>query len=387
MLNSTPGLRRFARLTGVGGVPMSDPGFRLGIVADDLTGAADAAAAFAVAGFAAAVALRWPPPEDLDVLAMSTGARGCGSDHAELTARDVVEQLRGWGADRLFVKIDSVLRGPVRGHVRGAVAGWAAAPVVATPAFPAQGRTVLDGVLRVDGVPVVASTAEHFPPGVAVADAGSSAELAALAERIERESAVAVGTAGLAGALATRWAAPTGSGRAATGPAPTGRGVLVAVGSAHPVTATQVAVLRGAGVPVRTVPLGDGYAAARVRLAAGGCLVVTLPAAGGAVEPAEQCAGASRLAGEVAALLDGLAGGGLVVTGGDTALAVARALDVTAFFLDGQLAPGIPYGRWSTGPGRPDWPVVTKSGGFGPPSQLADAVKALGGALCAAVSH
>lgn len=366
---------------------MSEPGFRLGIVADDLTGAADAAAAFAVAGFTAAVALQWPPPEDLDVLAMSTEARGGGSDQADLTARAVVEQLRGWGADRLFVKIDSVLRGQVRGHVRGALAGWAAsAPVLATPAFPAQGRTVVDGVLRVDGVPVVDSVAEHFPSGVTVADAGSPAELAALADRIERESAVAVGTAGLAGALAARWVDSTGPSGPPAVRGPTARGVLVAVGSPHPVTAAQIAVLRGAGVPAYTVPVVGGSAAVRDLLAAGGCVVLALPPTGGPVEPAEQRAGAGRLAREVAELLDGLAGVGLVVTGGDTARAVARALGVTAFQLAGQLAPGIPFGRWSTGPRGPDWPVVTKSGGFGWSGQLVDAVRALGGARCAAVS-
>ena len=80
---------------------------------------------------------------------------------------------------------------------------------------------------------------------------------------------------------------------------------------------------------------------------------------------------------EVAARLaeDGLVGG-LVLTGGDTAVGVARGLGATGLRLDDELEPGVPVGRL-LGP-RP-YRVVTKAGGFGSPDVLRTACEALAG--------
>ncbi len=101
---------------------------RLAVVADDLTGAADAAAPFTVRGRPAAEARARTPR--------------------------AVRRLRD--AELLFVKIDSTLRGQVRADVEGALATWDAAAAVATPAFPAQGALadVLPPTPPVAGLPL-----------------------------------------------------------------------------------------------------------------------------------------------------------------------------------------------------------------------------------------
>jgi uncharacterized protein YgbK (DUF1537 family) len=54
----------------------------------------------------------------------------------------------------------------------------------------------------------------------------------------------------------------------------------------------------------------------------------------------------------------------LVLTGGDTALLAVRALEAHSFILQGELAPGVPWGIVQGGVAH-GCTVVTKSGGFG----------------------
>jgi uncharacterized protein YgbK (DUF1537 family) len=64
---------------------------------------------------------------------------------------------------------------------------------------------------------------------------------------------------------------------------------------------------------------------------------------------------------------------GLVLTGGDTAIAVANALEAEALWLRGEVRSGVPWGVWVGGPGA-GLPVVTKAGGFGEEDTLIAAV-------------
>jgi hypothetical protein len=67
---------------------------------------------------------------------------------------------------------------------------------------------------------------------------------------------------------------------------------------------------------------------------------------------------------------------GLVLTGGATAVGVARRLGASGIRLEGEVETGVPMG-FLAGP-RP-YPVVTKAGGFGGPDTLVGAVEALSG--------
>jgi uncharacterized protein YgbK (DUF1537 family) len=64
------------------------------------------------------------------------------------------------------------------------------------------------------------------------------------------------------------------------------------------------------------------------------------------------------------------------MTGGSTAVAVARRLGASGIRLDGEVEAGVPLGTLiSPSPYR----VVTKAGGFGNPDTLAHAVQMLAG--------
>jgi D-threonate/D-erythronate kinase len=125
-----------------------------GIVADDLTGALDAALPFAERGYRAGVRLDRKASLTLDVMAFSTDSRADAADVAADKVRDAIFDLKTLGARRLYKKIDSTLRGPFGAEILAALqaAGQAAAWVC--PAFPEQGRVVRDGILCVHGEPL-----------------------------------------------------------------------------------------------------------------------------------------------------------------------------------------------------------------------------------------
>jgi len=351
----------------------------LGLVADDLTGAGDAAVGFAEAGWTAVLALR---PSHLSsvrpdptVLAVSTGSRAALDDEAATRTARAVEAVVAAGAERLYLKIDSTVRGSVAGQVDGALAAWSRvhpdARAVLCPAFPAQLRTVVDAHVLVAGAPLAASAAASDPvtprttgdltqvfPGAVrrprveldgppgsrlVVDAHGDADLDELALRLDRAGpeVVMVGSGGLAAALGRRWSEPR-----ALWSAEGVRGrVLVAVSSLHPVTGAQLEQLRGGqhatGVDVLTTTTESTTPAAA---ATGLALRVGTALARGRYEA-------------------------LVVVGGDGAAAILAGLAADSVDIDGAVVPGCPTGIVSGG--RADGlRVVTKSGGFGGPAAV-----------------
>ena len=67
---------------------------------------------------------------------------------------------------------------------------------------------------------------------------------------------------------------------------------------------------------------------------------------------------------------------GVILTGGDTAVAVCRALGVTSIRVLEEVAPAIPLGRMQTADGKLMW-VITKAGAFGSPDALVKASRKL----------
>ncbi|HEX2104423.1 MAG TPA: four-carbon acid sugar kinase family protein [Solirubrobacteraceae bacterium] len=396
------------------------PRLRAAVVADDLTGAADSGVQLARAGYRTAVAFPGapvPPGTGLDAVVADTDSRAADTRTAGERVRAAVGALAG--APVLLKKVDSTLRGPVAAEIAAALAASARRAVIVAPAFPGTGRTTADGVQLVDGAPVhrtrfaadpVAPVRDaHLPKLLAaeglegapvvragdaaalaralrdgaravVADARTDADLDALVAAVPDPSAVLwAGSAGLARAL----------GAAHPGPAPPppaaatadGR-ALVVVGSANVVAREQVVRLVATGVPAVELGLaGLGpeaiaacRAAARTALENEGACVVHPAGPGDGPDLPRRIAAAL---GQVAA---GLAGAGLVdglvLTGGDTALSVARRLGATGLRVDAELEPGVPIGRLL---GPAPYRVVTKAGGFGSPDVLVTACEALAG--------
>ena len=101
-------------------------------------------------------ALHFSPPGSVllteEVIAINTATRHCTPEQA----RGRVENLAlRYGEDRhIYKKTDSTLRGNISAELAGLVSARPGSSVVYAPALPGSGRTVRDGSLLVDGVPV-----------------------------------------------------------------------------------------------------------------------------------------------------------------------------------------------------------------------------------------
>jgi D-threonate/D-erythronate kinase len=390
----------------------------IAVIADDLTGAADTGVQLVHAGYRTAVFFRATEvlEDDLDAVSFDTDSRAIPAGSAAKRVLDASHVARG--ARTVYKKLDSTLRGNVAAELAAALGGARRHRVILAPAFPAAGRTTVRGIQRVHGVPVNETEMANDPanpvreahvPGLlagafssvgalgvedladpelvhraledyecVVADAERDADLEALVRAVpDPERVLWAGSAGLALALGSVYPGPC-AGTAGVQRAPV-RPVLVVVGSLSGVAREQVRRLVDAygaiDVPVDDSEPNNVHKAvetAREALAGGTCAVVR--------SPEERVASSESVLGdltEVTALLseEGLFEG-LVLTGGATAVEVARRLGASGIRLEGEVETGVPMGAL-IGP-RP-YPVVTKAGGFGGPDTLLGAVEALSG--------
>ncbi|MDA1258850.1 MAG: hypothetical protein O3C10_13575 [Chloroflexi bacterium] len=148
---------------------------RVGIYADDLTGALDAAAPFAAAGMSTYVSVFGVVPDEVAdqyrVLSLNVDTRHGDKFPVFDKAARAAGQLRAAGFDFLVNKIDSTLRGHAGMEARAGLssepadprnsapgAGWAGPRLaLIAPSFPAMGRVVIDRCVRVNGVPLAES--------------------------------------------------------------------------------------------------------------------------------------------------------------------------------------------------------------------------------------
>jgi D-threonate/D-erythronate kinase len=406
------------------------------IVADDLSGAADCAIAFAAAGRRTVVSLdAGAPHQDAAVIAADTDTRRLAPVAAAQRTADAWQALRAPGR-RLYKKIDSTLRGNWTAEV--AALARLAGPAIVAPAFPATGRTVRDGRVLVRGVPLedtetwqlehagqnaelrtmldmVGLRVAHLPleafraapqdvaamvmsaanstDGIdaIVVDAETSEDLASLARVTAAIDASFfwVGSGGLArelAALPDLFATATGS--HATRPFDGTQGpILALVGSLSAISERQCELLGAeAGVREMIVPpavLRDGarhpeWQAWQQRI---GRTVSDREDAilrigrDDAFDPAEGALLSNALAALVAPHFDQL--GGLIATGGETARAMLAAARVGSLELLSEVEAGVALGRPANGQGPA---IVTKAGAFGSEHALLGAYLHLRGA-------
>ncbi len=350
----------------------AQPASPLFLLADDLTGACDAAAPFLHTGAAVRVwigaSAAFPAAEP--VQAFDTASRELGpAEAADLLLR-TVSALPATPGRRIFKKIDSALRGPIAAEVLAVHRALGTRAVLFAPAFPAAGRIVRNGVLHLSDatgsstpqpllslfpsslhaaaalIPTPDQLAHAVSAGKALllCDSATQQDLAALAAAAEAiPGLLYAGSAGLATALASL--APQQIPYASFPRVPR---TLVLAGSPHPVTALQLERLGLAGpAPNETA----------VR-------ILRIPC-----EPAD-----ATFIRDTFVSFDPQA---ILLTGGETALLAIRALGAHSILLRGEFASGVPWGIAQGGllEGRI---VITKSGGFGTPHLLCDILNALG---------
>jgi D-threonate/D-erythronate kinase len=382
----------------------------MAVIADDLTGAADAGVQLVRAGYRTAVVFHGEevPTTDIDAVSFDTDSRTMPAGFAAKRVVEVARAVRG--ARIVYKKSDSTLRGNVAAELV-ALSGVAGRErTVVAPAFPAAGRTTLDGTQLVHGVPVDETEMRddpqtpvreaHIPTLLAeafssigtlgvedvadsgrvrqvleenecvVADAERASDLKVLVRAVSDPARVLwAGSAGLAFALGSVYPGP-GAGDTDESGAPV-RPVLVVVGSLSGVAREQVRrLVQEYGDISVEAGGGEAVAAARDALSGATCAVVHSPEK----EDASGEAVLGSLAEVVGRLSEENLFGGLILTGGATAVGVARRLGATGILLRGEVEAGVPAGTL-IGP-RP-YPVVTKAGGFGGPDTLVGAVEAL----------
>ena len=325
---------------------------RLAIIADDLTGALDAAAPLAAAPGGVAVACR---PDDLadafasgaGIVAVSTRTREASPAVARDRVAAVVAALPP--GIRIVKKIDSRLKGNVAEELEP----LADRPLVVLPAIPELGRMVRDGSLEGFGVerplPVRAAlgrfgAAAHVPDTIRQCDmvrevTGAPAH------------AVLVGARGVTQALATVLGLPAPP---AIGALPTP--LCFVIGSTDPITLAQVEALRSARPDLVCVEAPAGSVPGPPPRGPGAQLLLLQVVAGPQTRPERV---AEALARGALPYLQTVRS--MLLTGGATAEAVLDALGIALLIVAGEALPGLPVCRAG---GRM---LVTKSGGFGSP--------------------
>lgn len=460
---------------------------RLGVIADDLTGANDTGVQFTKHGLCAMVVLDIDSinamASQADVVVVDTDSRWSDPRTAYNRVKTAAEVLKKAGISTIYKKIDSTLRGNVGAEIDAVMDVLQAAVAFVVPAFPATGRVTVDGKQLLRNVPLdkteVASdllspvVESHIPTLLArqtrrkvghvqlevvkagagalqnafrdrvrageqviVVDASEQADLRTIAEAIASfdVAAVTVGSAGLAAEIpVVLGMVPRSERREADRGR---RGILIMGGSVSPTARAQleyaVAALDLPAIVVSAEEILSGLDTeegktleivrkARSTLSKGQDLVLFLKPKEGLESPVrcphtpdrivvgttlprseavlgtetdrpDTCDGLScqqlsssryvedsrRITGYLGTLASKILSicnvAGLVLTGGDTAVAVCKALGATGVALLDEIVPGVPSGHLVGGP-HAGLMMVTKAGSFGDKDVIVRAIR------------
>src|SRR4051812_20408385 len=123
----------------------------IGVIADDLTGAAELGGVGLRHGLKAEVILHGACDSDAELLCVDTDSRSCGPREAARRAAAAASELRNAGAQWIYKKVDSVLRGQVLPEVRAIQKALVMRAVLLVPANPGFGRVIRRGRYYVKG--------------------------------------------------------------------------------------------------------------------------------------------------------------------------------------------------------------------------------------------
>lgn len=131
---------------------------KIGIIADDLTGANATGVLLAKVGFRSATIVfggKVPTDNEFTSICVDTDSRYTSIDTAKERVQDTYTQLRNWGVDVVAKRIDSTIRGNIGAEIDALleVMGDTSVAVVIV-SYPDSGRVTSGGYLLVDGVPV-----------------------------------------------------------------------------------------------------------------------------------------------------------------------------------------------------------------------------------------
>lgn len=256
--------------------------FRLLVLADDFTGALDTGVQFSSRGISTLVydlpSMPDTAPGRDEVLVLNMETRHDSAQTAYEKTRRVADRAREAGIPALYIKTDSGMRGNVGASLDAAVRSWGENLAFA-PAYPQAGRTVENGTLFINGIPVSQSIFGHdlYNPvlqdnvrdiisrqtdlpvidaalvprpsrgAILLYEAQTAAQMSRIAQAVGKKSGINLfaGCAGFAAYLPEVLGMPVGEKREIRAPGP----VLVISGSTSRVSLEQMRAAGDEGIP------------------------------------------------------------------------------------------------------------------------------------------
>ena len=126
----------------------------IAVIADDFTGAAELGGVALRYGLTAEVQSEFNAHADVDLIVVDTDTRSCAAEEAARRAASVAELCRGDAVERVFKKVDSVLRGQVMAELTALLGTWGQHRALLIPANPGLGRVIARGYYFIDGQPL-----------------------------------------------------------------------------------------------------------------------------------------------------------------------------------------------------------------------------------------
>lgn len=405
---------------------------KLLVIADDFTGALDTGVQFKAKGTQIRVVgtqgkgLLGVLRDDLQVLIIDAETRHLTPAEAREVVGRIVTEAVDAEIPCIYKKTDSGLRGNIGGELAGMLEASGERQLHFIPAFPKMGRTTVGGIHYIEGIPVADSVfgADPFEPvshssvqdiiasqsnvktqlvggkepsesmeGVLIYDAATDEELTCIAKSLQEQGQLRLlaGCAGFASVLPQLLGLKQGGGGV-----PRLHPRLIAVcGSINPITVSQLDAAERAGMlRIALTPRqkldsqwidsmeGGRYLNQWLSLAERRPAVILecgvhdneatrryVDQTGlNLVEMRDRIS--TSMGGILKALLDRGLKGTLLVTGGDTLLAFLRQIGQEELVPIGELMPGIVLSQICYQ--GEVFHLISKSGGFGPPTVLSD---------------
>lgn len=379
----------------------------IGVIADDLSGAAEIGAVAWDHGLSARLMGADQKAPVADVLCVNTDSRSLTVEGARQRVARAVDFLSRCGVDWTYKKVDSVLRGHVVEEVRCLQEKLGLRHALIVPANPSKGRCIQDGQYTVDGVPLhetgfardpeyprttsdvaallgavgevcvasCESTERTNRAGMVVGEAASPEDVQCWANR-RCEFGLVGGGAEFFEALIRRETGMRSATRTETGWERQTGAELFVCGSISQSTLHFIEEQTRAGVRVLEVPdnrpggAADPMAARLPEvtsvLASGHRLILTTPRQ--QLTDRDRALDAARLLVDVAReVLRNVMVPHIYVEGGATATLLLEAMQWRDPLIEGQLAPGVVVLRVASGP---DQFVIVKPGSYPWPAAL-----------------
>jgi len=385
---------------------------KIGVIADDLTGALDTGVQFSKFGLISIIQLQPNPENDEDVIIINTNSRETSKEKAQERIRDAVLELKG---RLLYKKIDSTLRGHLDAEITTILDQSAYTKATLCPAIIEENRMVIDTKLWVSGKllhetpfaqdptwPAQTSSIEDYfkepitkisltevrsgkenlrkkinlsNERIIVPDSTEGSDLFKVAEVVWETNILPCGAL----AFARAWITKAGNNRLHHLPLeePIEDPILIVSGSLHPNTIQQIEILSNHHncidlvIPTRSLDIPKILKDIKEELQISNKSIILKT-------PKEKIKNRQMIETlknnqikTAKAILKSFQINAVIGCGGDTVSSLLSELNTEAIICHSEVTPGFPYGILRGGIGN-NLPIYTKAGGFGTPQVLLD---------------